>query len=278
MRYARILSKLYGEPLMLETRAWHAFDHALRNLMNGGTATVPSGAAVPQGQTEKQYRNGRVLEIRTDTALIYFDGVIDKHLSLFELDCYGGVDLDDIDAALAQVANDDQIRNVMLVFNSPGGSVIGVEETANKVYALGQEKNVKSFTDSVCASGAIYIASQATEFFATASSYVGSIGVILALLDFSKQLEMDGITPNIIKNGKYKGMGSALKPLTDEERAIFQATSNKIYGMFTAAVLRGRPDVSDETMQGQCFFGSDAVEAGLVDAIVPDLAAALAQF
>jgi ClpP class serine protease len=33
-----------------------------------------------------------------------------------------------------------------------------------------------------------------------------------------------------------------------------------------------------DSMQGQVFFGRQAVEVGLADAIVPDMAAALAAF
>jgi hypothetical protein len=41
MRYARLLSKLYAEPLLLQPAAWHAFDHALRSLMEGNAPSLP---------------------------------------------------------------------------------------------------------------------------------------------------------------------------------------------------------------------------------------------
>jgi protease-4 len=300
MRYARLISKLYAEPLLLEPAAWHAFDHAFRNLMSGGMSSsrpinLPArlhddnpdldGSDDDEPSDAPAARHDRILELRSDitgaptTAIIYIDGVLDKHVAMMDLICYGGCDLDDVDAALNQVANDNQIRNVLLVFNTPGGSVIGVPETAAKVAELARIKNVKSFSDSKCCSGGIYIASQASEFFVTESAYTGSIGVISGpFLDFSKALEKEGITATTIKSGKWKDTGSPVRPMTDDEKAMLQARSDKIMAMFTGAVKRGRPAMSKDAMQGQTFFGAEAVEVRLADAVLPDLNAALAQF
>ena len=285
MRYAHIIRKLYAEPLLLEQSAWRAFDHALRDVMQGGKIKLPrididdpeDSAPASSGPS----RHDRIMEMPSlDTAVIYIDGVIDKHVALFDLQCYGGVDLDDVDAALEQVRKDDAIQNVLLVFNSPGGSVIGVPETAAKVAALAQTKNVKAFSDSICCSGAYYIASQASEFFVSPSTYIGSIGVISPpIIDISRALAKNGITTTTIKSGKYKDTGSMFRPITDDEIAMLQTRCDKIYGMFVDAIRSGRGQgVSDETMQGQVFFGDEAIDVGLADAVLPDLASALAQF
>jgi signal peptide peptidase SppA len=284
MRFARIISKLYAEPLLLEPAAWRAFDHALRNLINTESPAFAQGYGAAgcstDGSDPAPKRHERILQFPSlDTAIIYLDGVIDKHVSLMDLVCYGGVDLDDVDAALAQVANDQQIRNVLLVLNSPGGSVIGVPETAAKVRALARMKNVKAFSDSKACSGAIYIGSQASEFFVTESAYTGSIGVILPpIIDISKALAAQGIETTTIKSGKYKDMGSMLRPITEEEIALLQERSDKIFEMFTRAVRSGRPRMRADAMEGQTFFGAEAVQVGLADAVVADLSEALAQF
>jgi hypothetical protein len=237
MRYARILSKLYAQPLLLQPSAWHAFDHALRDVMDTGRIQLPKMPIArihddnpdldgsdddcpPSCAPARMFRG--VLELRrlapdlsqsfnaevelpNDTAIIHFDGVLDKHISMMDMMCYGGVDLDDIDAALAYVAADANIRNVLLVFNSPGGSVIGVPETAARVEALSRAKNVITFSDSVCCSGAVYIGSQASEFFVTASTYSGSIGVIRPpILDFSEALKERRSRPRSSRAGSSK--------------------------------------------------------------------------
>lgn len=295
----RILSYLYSQPLMIEANAWRAFDEHART---AGRETRPApvaarlcGCGEPLPDPSPRYLN--VLELvrlapdlsqsfndeslmPPDTAIITFEGLIVKHADEWECELFGLTDLDDIDAALAQVVADANIRNVLLNFvNCPGGTVIGVPETAARVAALARAKNVKSFSDSQCTSAGVYIASQASEFFVTASTYSGSVGTIRApILDFSKNLAMNGITPTIIKSGKFKDTGTMLRPPTQEEIDMLQATCDRINAMFKSAVQSGRPRMRDESMQGQLFFGSESVEVGLADAVLADLDAALAAF
>ena len=275
---------------MLSMPAWNAFDGALAALMTGAQLPQLSAAssplvrqdrisAEPQGPNQKAWRGGRVLEMRsTDTAIVYLSGVVDKHVSLMELDCYGGIDLDDIDEALRKCLNDPAIKNVMLVFDTPGGSVVGVHETAMLVAQLADRKKVFAFSDSICASAGYYIASQASQIFTTYSASYGSIGVYCALLDQTQWLEDNGLKINLIKAGNFKAMGAPFKKLTAEERAIIQERTNKIYDMFVDTVQSARSQVSIETCQGQCFFGDDNITAGLADVLVTSLDQALAEF
>ena len=281
MRYERLFSKLY-RPVLLEARTWHAFERALLSAA-GKTISQESRNAGKElsklSADAKAARMDNVLEMPTaDTALVYIDGAIDKNISALEMECFGGYDLRDLDNAIASVSADPAVQNVMLVVNSPGGSVTGVPESAAKIAALAQTKNVFAFTDGMMCSAAYYIASQADQIFGTASSDIGSIGVYCALLDISQQLAYEGVTVNFIKSGNLKGAGAPFKPLTADERAMFQAEVDKIGAMFRDAVTSKRPDVSSAVMQGQSFFGDDALAAGLADAIVPDLQTALSYF
>jgi capsid assembly protease len=72
----------------------------------------------------------------------------------------------------------------------------------------------------------------------------------------SVALEAQGIQVNLMKAGEYKAMGALFKPLTDEERALFQAQVDQFYKMFIDTVQNARPLIESETMQGQCFIGT----------------------
>jgi signal peptide peptidase SppA len=278
MRYDQLFTKLYCKPVMIQSSAWRGLELALTNHVSAYHETGEK----QMGKLSAKSKANRLANVTDrpsqDTALIHLDGVIDKHISEFEMECYGGYDLRDFDSAIAAAAQDPEIKNVLLVVNSPGGSVTGVPESAARVAALAKQKNVFAFADGLCCSAAYYIACQADQIFGTASSDVGSIGVYLALLDVTQAMHNEGIAINFIKDGKYKGMGAPFKPLTDDERAMFQAEVNKIGEMFRAAVNSKRPQVSNDAMQGQSFFGENAIETGLIDGIVTDLGAALAQF
>ncbi|SRR6266540_384364 len=282
MRYDRLFRKLYCEPLLVKASAWRGFERALLTHAANFAATgekSPSRRLGKQSERSVRSRLNNILEMAgTDMAIIHIDGVIDKNISDFEMECYGGYDLRDLDNALALVAADPAILNVMLLIDSPGGSVTGVPESAAKVAALASMKNVFAFTEGMMCSAAYYIASQTDQIFGTESSDVGSIGVYCALLDATVALANEGLKINFISDGKFKGMGAPFKPLTDEERAMFQEEVDRIGEMFREAVSSKRPNVSNDVMQGQSFFGSAALDANLIDAVLPDLATALAQF
>jgi len=196
-------------------------------------------------------------------------GIIGKHLSLMEM-MSGSCDLDQVNAALDVAANNSAIKKVVLDFRSPGGTVTGIPETARKIAALAETKKVVSFTDSECCSGALWLASQAGEFYCTESAEVGSVGVYLALLDKSRMYENEGVKFNAISAGKYKLSGASFRPLSSDERRMFQADVDKIHEQFKSAVRANR-SVPDESLEGQIFTGPDAVTAGLVDSLVDDI-------
>lgn len=209
-------------------------------------------------------------------AVVSMHGVIDKNLSQFEMDCYGGYDINDFDNALQAVAANEDIERVVLHIDSPGGSVTGIAESAARVAALTKTKEVHAFVDAMACSAAYYIASQADHIAAAPSAILGSIGVYMALVDATRAAEMEGYKVELITAGKYKAMGSPFKPLSDEERAMLQAEVDSIHTEFKAAVRSGRraptergghQTVADATMQGQWFNGRQALENRLADSL-----------
>jgi ClpP class serine protease len=131
-------------------------------------------------------------------------GVIGKGLSPLEK-MMGAVDVNEVSEALDAFASDPAVEKVALQISSPGGTVTGVEELANKVRNL--EKPTLAYTDSEMASAAYWIGSAADRVVASPSSTVGSIGVYMAIPDYSEAAKMQGIKMVVIKSGKFKGAG-----------------------------------------------------------------------
>ena len=217
-------------------------------------------------ETQAAWRIEQLYQDYGSVAVINLSGVIDKHMSDADLSCYGGCDLADVDKALAIAAGDDEIEQVVLNINSPGGSVLGVPETAARVKALTQTKQVTTFVDGMACSAAYYIGSQADQVVAASSAILGSIGVYCAVVDQSKALEMKGYNVQLIKAGKFKAAG-AFGPLSDDERAMMQERVNGLHADFRAAVNGSRPQVSGDTMEGQTFDGKQSMKVGLCDGL-----------
>jgi protease-4 len=276
MRYDRFFTKLFCSPLLLEPGARAGYERLLLSLMANARAEIVPAARKP-GADAKKYAE-QILEVQGPTAFIHIDGAIDKHLSALDRLCFDATDLNDVDGALARVGADKTIANVLLCINSPGGTISGLPETAGRIAALAERKNVFALIDGMGCSAAYWLASQADQVFATRSSLVGSIGVYLALLDETRWLEKEGLKIETIQDGKLKAAGASWKALTDPERAHFQSMVAQMGKLFRGEVTAKRPKLQQEHMEGQSFFGDEALKVGLLDAIVPDRAAVLAQF
>ncbi len=275
--YPRLFRKLFCEPLLLHAPARAAFETELLRRMYGDTAEVPflAGLKTAPGtvrssipdepQDPQNWRVESIYERTGSVATITIDGVIDKRVSSFDLSCYGGVDLADVDTALAHALTDPRVQTVVLDIHSPGGSVIGVHETYTRIMALAETKEVHAFVNAMACSAGYYIASAADHIAAAPSAIVGSIGVYMAMLDASRWYENEGLKINVMQAGKWKTMGAEWKPLTDEERAKLQAGVDALFTQFRAAVNEKRPQVAASTMEGQWMTAQEGLELGLVD-------------
>jgi signal peptide peptidase SppA len=183
-----------------------------------------------------------------------------------------------LENAIATVRSRPDVRAVLFDVDSPGGSVIGTQETAAQIAQLSSEKPTFAFTAGYCASAAYYLASQCGRIISTPSAYVGSVGTKIAFYDVTEMLTKAGIKLELVTGGRLKGMCEPGKPLTDEERAFLQADVDRLTDDFRAAVRSGRgKDIAEDDMQGQVFAGSVALGKNLVDALALTRADVLAE-
>ena len=123
-------------------------------------------------------------------------------------------------ATLRELATNPAVHTVLLDINSPGGTVNGTPELAYAVRSLAREKHVYTYTSGNCCSAAYWVASQSDVIYAAPSAMVGSIGVLLPLIDTSGLYEKNGIKVEAIAAGKYKSTGLDGTSLTDEQRDL----------------------------------------------------------
>ena len=176
------------------------------------------------------------------------------------------------------LAADPQIAGIVLDINSPGGVVTGTPEAADAIYAARQRKPVVAFVDPLAASAAYWIASQASAIVMVGSGDVGSIGVFLLHVDFSAALEMSGVKPTFIFDGKFKTEGNPYQPLSQAAQEYLQGQVATVGTDFRRAVARGRglstATVAADFGQGRTLTARDALRAKMVDR-VGDLALAV---
>lgn len=140
----------------------------------------------------------------------------------------------------AAVADNPEVKAIVLNIDSPGGSVFGVQELANQIYKARENKHIVAVANSLCASAAYWVAAQCDHIVVTPGGQIGSIGVFTVHEDWSKAYADAGVNPTIIEAGKYKTEGTYLRPLSEEALAAIQSDVDHYYDQFTAAVARGR--------------------------------------
>jgi len=198
-------------------------------------------------------------------AIVPVHGVISKNISEMESLC-GCCDIQDIEEMLEDCERDPSITTIILDIDSPGGTSVGVPELANRI--KNSSKKVISFTSNEACSAAYWIGSQASEFYATGSATVGSVGVYICFNDISKMFEMEGVKAEVIKSGIFKGAGIQGTSLDENQRKMLQDEVIDIHNDFKEAVKAVRSFVEDSSMEGQCFSGKRGAEAGLVTGLI----------
>ncbi len=150
-----------------------------------------------------------------------------------------------------------EVRAVVLVLNSPGGTVVDTESVYLELERLRDEKPLVSSVNGMAASGAYYLAVGTDYIYAKPTSEVGNVGVIgyLPPTPF--------IYEDLISTGPYKLWGSPRDTYLREIEMIKQ--------VFYEAVDLGRGDAlkvgPEVVLRGQLWTGAAAVDMGIIDAI-----------
>jgi signal peptide peptidase SppA len=206
-----------------------------------------------------------VLEKFPPFAVVPVRGVIGRGLSELEKMC-GCCDLKSVEEMLEDCERDEAITTIILAIDSPGGTSVGVPELASRIREM--SKKVIAFTDNEACSAAYWLGSQASEFYATPSSSVGSVGCFIAYEDESKRYADAGIIVDVIRAGKYKGAGISGTSLTPEQRDMLQGEVLEIWESFKADVKSVREFVDESSLEAQIFSGRKAADLGLVTGLV----------
>ena len=184
---------------------------------------------------------------------------------------FGGTPLDEWTEQFESLMANSDVSAVVLDIDSPGGSVSGVAETAERMRAVMGNKPVVASSNFTCASAAYWIASQADQIVATTSSLTGSVGVIAIHENLAAALEAEGVDVTIISAGKYKAEANPYEELGNEARAELQRTVDSYYDKFVADVASGRglprATVRNGFGEGRAVTAERAKEQDLVDRV-----------
>jgi len=174
------------------------------------------------------------------------------------------------DEALSELAEDDNVKALIVTINSPGGTFTGGENLFQELRAVSGKKPVVAVMGGTAASAAYMIAIAADYVIAGAGSITGSIGVILQTADVTGLLDKVGIKSVTVKSGPLKAQPNPMEPFSDEARSVTESVIRDFYEMFVDMVIERRGLSKTDAYalaDGRIYSGRQAKSNGLVDAI-----------
>jgi signal peptide peptidase SppA len=269
INYPHLANMLFNTPLMCTPQLRDSFQGFLLNRMAGGDNTISmSVAALSPGVTERQDdfvdRNTHhgVAIIPVHGALVTRGGGIDAQCQ--EINSYerlSGL----FDAALTN----DAVEHIVLDMNTPGGAAVGCFDFADRIYQSRGIKPITALVNYNAYSAGYMIAAAADEIVVSATSGVGSIGVIASHVDLSQAMTDAGVKVTTFYRGHHKNDLTPYEPVSDEAVAVMDKELDDLYGMFVdnVAKYRGLSRQAVIDTQAATYRGQFAIDAGLADRV-----------
>ncbi len=170
---------------------------------------------------------------------------------------------------IKDVAEDDEVKAVVVRVNSPGGSALASDIIWREMKLLQEKKPIVISMGEYAASGGYYISAPADAIVADKMTLTGSIGVFGMMPTIGPALERHlGITFDGVKTNAHADMGSGIEPLDNTEYKAVMRGVDRVYGRFTSLVAEGRNLPLEKVLEiaeGRVWMGSQAQQIGLVD-------------
>jgi len=216
--------------------------------------------------------NSDILQISGDRAMLKIDGMLMYNPDLFQRFLMNAIDTADYINALQALQANEDIKKVLVVWNSPGGSVQKLHVLADAMKQLADTKPTVSLNVGTMASAAYHAGSQASRVYVDDyMNKTGSIGTMALAKDTSQAAKMAGVEVIPIVTGPLKAMLQPGVEITEEMKEELQKEANQIQSVFNQNVNRVRPQVDladgSRARSGASFYAEEAQELGLIDGI-----------
>lgn len=167
---------------------------------------------------------------------------------------YYAWDMKDISHWIAQARDAENIQEIILCFDSPGGQVNGIVNLYNLIKSVSKVKPVIAYVEGMCCSAAYWLASACDKIIASnPSCEVGSIGVMASFVDHKGALEKLGYKEHIL----YSSLSTEKNKITDdvlkgEYEAYIHEVLDPLATLFIDSVNASR-NIDSKALTGKTF-------------------------
>lgn len=170
---------------------------------------------------------------------------------------------------IVKLAEDDNIKGMVLRVNSPGGSVFGSEQIGEALdYFQSKGKPMAVSMGDYAASGGYWISCCANRIFADPLTITGSIGIFGLIPNIEGLIKKIGLNAALVSTNPEAMFPNLLLPLNSHQLAGMQVMVEGGYDQFVKRVAKGRK-MSEEKVrrigEGRVWDAVTAMKIGLVD-------------
>ncbi len=180
-----------------------------------------------------------------------------------------GINCFNLVPVIVKLADDDNVKGLVLRVNSPGGSVFGSAEIAEALqYFKSKKKPFAVSMGDYAASGGYWISADAERIFADPLTITGSIGIYGLLPELSGAAEKLGVNMQSVSTNPEAAFPSLFRPMNEQQYSVMQNYINRGYDRFVKRVSKGRklPEAKVRAIaEGRVWDAMTARKLGLVD-------------
>jgi len=175
-------------------------------------------------------------------------------------------------AHLRKAAQDPAVKAVVLVVDSPGGSVTASDILYHELTRFKEQSKapVVACMMGLAASGGYYVSLAADRIVAHPTTVTGSVGTVFLQPRVDGLMDKLGVQVETFASGDKKDMGSPFRQPTDEERALFRALIADLNDRFLSLAAERRK-LSGERLalvaDARVMTANQALAAGLIDRV-----------
>lgn len=172
--------------------------------------------------------------------------------------------------ALAIAVQDEETKDILMDYASPGGMVEGLDVVTQAIMAASKIKPVNGHSDRTAFSAAYWMIVSCDEVSGSRMAEFGSIGTMAVLRTYADTEKNMGLKFHVLRDGEHKGFGNPYEELTKEKREVLQKGLTEANTFFLEHVSLRRGLLladRDEWGQGDTYYAKDAMRRGMIDRV-----------
>ena len=258
----RLRSKVFNTPQLMQVSQ---FESIVEYLNARCEDDIESGGGPTESNNRYSYNpDMQVAVMDIEGPLTY------KPITFMGMDC-GGASYQTLKEDFTYLV-EQGVKTVAFNADSPGGEAFQLFPTASYIRKLADANGVKiiTYVDGLAASAMYGLASISDEIIMAPSAEVGSIGVVVRLMNDSKALEMNGYQRTFIKAGASKVPFGEDGEFRKEFLEDIQDKVDVLYEEFTGFVAEHRNMSVDKvrSTEAKTFLPEKALQLGLADKVM----------